>query len=320
MSEKCDSPVLALEHNVIWAFENATPFAEKRLADAIANGVVGPEIGLNCDCTTAPPKGPFLHRISSTAVPEMHVSLKHLELLWSFAYSWMVIYERGIQEPHIKKTWTGEVDTTDPILRRAMQLRDWAASLRTECTPWPQGFPSPRSYACDIERWYGEKANLVFQQAAALLLGHEFAHATGGHLDFLSANTPDTDAIEAEKEADASAFASLVEDVDDDAEKLSKAWSILCALLSSLHLSAEKRVCFVQKRHPPLHHRISNFMQMLDFKAEQYRYYFPMLICVVLDYELNELATIPRSVSLYEDAEDALDDLLGRIERWIESR
>ncbi|WGS50123.1 phage exclusion protein Lit family protein [Paraburkholderia sp. D15] len=317
MRNEHDSPVLALEHNVTWAFEHATPYAGARLAEAVASGVVAPEIGLNFDDSTAPPKGPFLQRRGKTDVPEMHISLKHLELLWSFTYSWMVIYERGIQTPLIEGKWVGEVDSSDPVLRRALRLRDWSASLQTRCTPWPQELPSPRSYACEIERWYGEKANLVFQQATAFLLGHEFAHAAGGHLDFVPANAPDCDAIEAEQDADVAAFSSLVESTDDDSEKLSKAWAILSALLSTMYLGEETRTPFVQKRHPPLHHRLSNFTRMLDFEKEQYRYYFPMLTCIVLEWALVELDSIPRSASLYEDAEEAFSDTLDRIENWI---
>ena len=62
MNNDQNSPILALEHNVTWALENATPYAGRRLADAVANELMSLEIGLNCDSTTAPPKGPFLYR------------------------------------------------------------------------------------------------------------------------------------------------------------------------------------------------------------------------------------------------------------------
>lgn len=312
-----DSPVLALEHNILWAFENATEYAGTKLANAVATGTVGGEIGLDCDSISAPPKGPFLRKNDDTQIPEMHVSLKHLELLWSFAYSWMVIFERGVQEPLIEQTWTGSVDASDPILFRAMQLRDWGGSLQTLCTSWPSDLPSPRNYACAIEQWYGEKANLVFQEAMAFLLGHEFAHATGQHLDFLAPGSPDCDAIEAEKDADVAAFESVVNQDDDDLGKLSKAWAVLTALLSSIYLGENKRKAFVQRRHPPLHHRVSSFMRMLAFKEEQHRYYFPMLASLVLEFALGELESVPRFAPMYENAEDALEDTIERIERWV---
>jgi len=320
MSNDQNSPIDVLEHNVTWALENATPYAGRRLADAVANELVCPEIGLNCDSTTAPPMGPFLYRPGNAGIPEMHIGLKHLELLWSFTYSWMVIYERGILTSPVEKTWDDHADISDPVLLRAICLRDWSASLQFRCTPWPEDLPSPCNYSNDIEEWYGGKANLVFQQAAAFLLGHEFAHAIGGHLDFAPADSPDCDAIEAENDADSAAFASIVEGIDDETEKLSKAWSILSAILSTIYLGKAVRTSFVQKRHPPVHHRLSNFLRMLDFKGEQYRYYFPTLACVVLNFALDELASIPRSASRYEDADELFDDTLNRIDRWIGTR
>jgi len=311
------SPVLALEHNVTWAFENATPYAGNRLAASVEAGLIDPEIGLNCDDTTAPPMGPCVRKENDSAIPQLHISLKHLELLWSFIYAWMVIYERGIQMPLIAGTWSGAVDMTDAVVRRASQLRDWSASLRMHSSTWPQGLPSPIHYENDHERYYGEKANLVFQQATAFILGHEHAHATLRHLDFVTKNAPDIDVIEAEKEADVAAFESIVEYAEDEDEKLSKAWSILAALLSSVYLAKEIRSCFIQQRHPSLHHRLSTFMRMLNFRDERYRYYFPMLCCVILDFTLDELVFIPRAALLYEDAQEAFEDTLDRIEAWV---
>lgn len=74
MDDLHDSPVLALEHNVTWAFENATPYAGKRLSEAVATGLINPEIGLNCDnanaIATVPPKGPHLQRLRSAGTPK----------------------------------------------------------------------------------------------------------------------------------------------------------------------------------------------------------------------------------------------------------
>lgn len=234
MDSLSSSPVLALEHNLTWAFENAIPYAGKRLADAVAAGLVDPEIGLNCDSSTAPPQAPYLRKESDAATPQMHVSLKHLEMLWAFIYGWMVIYEHGIQKPLIARTYTGILDLSDPLLRRAVELRDWSASLREKCSAWPTDLPSPIHYGSDSERYYGEKANLVFQQAVAFLLGHEHAHAAAKHLDYLAEGVTDIEAAEAEKEADVAAFESVVEHGEDDAHKLSKAWSILSAMSRSL--------------------------------------------------------------------------------------
>jgi hypothetical protein len=317
MMNKPKSPILDLEHNVIWAFENATPYAGKVLAKAVNQNQVARDINLIADDTTAPPKGPHLLSGNGATAAQMCISVKHLELLWSFIYAWMVIYERGIQKSLIENTWNGQVDCSDPVLQRAQRLRDWSSSLQNQCTPWPQDLPSPSNYCFEIERIYGEKANSVFQRAVAFLLGHEWAHAVGGHLGFLPASAPDCDAIAAEQDADVTAFLSLVQSTDDEREKLSNALAILFTLLSTIFLGVEVRSPFVQKRHQPLHVRISNAMQMLNFKNESYCYYFPMLASVILEWALPELKSIPRSAAVYETAEDAFSDTLDRIEKWI---
>lgn len=316
MNIPSDSPVLALEHNVTWAFENATPYSGASLSEAVNNGRVSAEIGLNCDLTAAPPTGPFLYRPTAKAVPEMHLSLKHLELLWSFIYSWMVIYERGIQMPMLAGIWNGSVDTSDPIIQRALQLREWSASLRTLASHWPAHLPSPIHYPSDQEQWYGEKANLVFQQAAAFLLGHEYAHALGKHIEAITPDVSDVEAVLAEKEADVRAFESLVEFATDDEQKLDKAWAIISALLSSLYLCTDMKRAFRQCRHPQLHHRLQHFLSMLNFQGDQYQSYFPMLCAIVFVYAIPELDDTPRSKAIFEDSNHALDDVLDRISTW----
>ena len=246
----------------------------------------------------------------------MHLSLKHLELLWSFIYSWMVIYERGIQKPMIEGTWSGSVDINNPVIYRALQLRDWSASLRTLPTRWPPELPSPIHYPSKQEQWYGEKANLVFQQAAAFLLGHEYAHALGKHLEAITSDASDFEAVLAEKEADVRAFERLVNFATDDDQKLDKAWAIISALLSSLYLCRDMKQPFRQRRHPQLHHRLQHFLSMLNFQGEQYQSYFPMLCAIILEYAIPELENISRSAEIFEDANHALEDVIDRITTW----
>lgn len=311
-----DSPVLALEHNVTWAFENATPYSGKSLSESVQNGHINAEIGLNCNQADAPPQGPFLHRPNAKAIPEMHLSLKHLELLWSFIYSWMVIYESGIQKPMLEGSWSGSLDITNPIIHRALRLREWSASLRTSASKWPADLPSPIHYPSKQEQWYGEKANLVFQQAAAFLLGHEYAHALGKHLEAKTHDVSDYEVLLAEKEADVRAFESLVEFATDDDEKLDKAWAIITALLSSLYLCSDMKQAFRQRRHPPLHHRLQHLLSMLNFQGEQYQSYFPMLCVIILEYAIPELEIMSSSEAIFEDANHVLEDVVERITAW----
>lgn len=317
MKEELFSPILDLKNNIIWAFENATPYAGKMLSTAVQKKEISNEIFFNFDQENAPPKGPQLCHPDEALPPEMHIGVKHLEMLWSFTYGWMIIYEQGVQLPLLEKRYNGTLDSSDPLIGRAAQLLEWSMSLRTQCTAWPHELPSPRYYATQYERTFGEKVNLVFQQAVAFLLGHEFAHAKGGHLSYVYRNTPDIYAIEAEQDADIAAFSSIIESTYDDREKLSQAWAILAAVLSSIYIGKDLKTAFIQKRHPPLHIRLSNFIRMLDFKEEGYRSYFPMLAALILEHSLPELKSIPRSTQQYEDSEEAFQDVLDRIEKLI---
>lgn len=317
MKEELDSPILDLKNNIIWAFENATPYAGTTLSEAIRKNKISDKIILDFDYKKAPPRGPRLCQPNHILPPEMCIGVKHLELLWSFTYGWMIIYEQGVQLPLLEKRYNGTFESSDPLICRACQLLEWSMSLRTQCTAWPPELPSPRHYATQNERTFGEKVNLVFQQAAAFLLGHEFAHATGDHLNYAHRNTPNISAIEAEQDADVAAFSSLIEATYDDSEKLSQAWAILVAVLSSMHIGENLKTAFVQRRHPPLHIRLSNFMQMLDFKEEKYRSYFPMLATLILEHSLPELESVPRCAEMYDDSEEAFQDVLDRVEKLI---
>ena len=241
---------------------------------AVEEGLVCPEIDLNCYDTAVPPKGPS---ITKCRPAEMRLSLKHLELLWSFIYGWFVLFEEGIQKPLMGDEYNG-VHLGVPIFARARQLIDWAVSLQTTCSDYPLGLPSPLTYQNSLEQFYVERTNLVFQEAVAFLLGHEFGHANGGHLDTIGHDTPNDEAIRAEVEADNDAFERLIEQGYCDKDKFSKALAILMALVTSIYLGRERIATFRQLRHPNLDVRICNLIHKIDFHEEKNRYYF--FLCV----------------------------------------
>lgn len=96
-----DSPVLALEGNILWQFENLSVFGAQTLKSQVAQGTISGEIEL--DMSAAPPKGPRVVR-QETGVPEIHVDLSHLEMLWAFIYGWMVVYEESVQKAQLDPT------------------------------------------------------------------------------------------------------------------------------------------------------------------------------------------------------------------------
>ena len=306
------SPLLLLQKNIIWAFENSTPYVGNTLKTAVDEGLVSSQIDLNCYDRSAPPKGPG---ITKCRPAEMRLSLKHLELLWSFIYGWFVLFEEGIQKPRMRNEYDA-VDLSVPMLARARQLIDWAVSLQTTCTDYPPGLPSPLKYQNSEEQAYGETTNLAFQQAVAFLLGHEFAHANGGHLESIDKTTPNDEVIKAENEADNDAFERLIEQGYNDKDKLSKALAILMALVSSIYLGEERITTFRQVRHPNMDVRICNLMHKIDFQEKKNRDYFFLLASLMLDEALPEEHREDGKSVLYADAEEAFQATLDRIEKW----
>ena len=196
-----DSPVLTLEGNILWQFENLSEFGAQTLKTQVAQGTLSGEIAL--DMSASPPKGPGVTP-QAAGIPEIHIALSHLEMIWAFVYGWMVVYEEGVQKPQLFPTRVMDAETVK-LVDQAHELLEWSASLREAYTPWPAGLPSPRHYSTKQEEWYGLKANLVYQKAISYLLSHERAHAALGHLDVIQNAAGAGLRLDMEKEADAAA-------------------------------------------------------------------------------------------------------------------
>jgi len=302
-----DSPVLALEGNILWQFENLSEFGAQKLKMQVAQGALSGEIAL--DMSAAPPKGPRVAR-QAAGVPEMHVDLSHLELLWAFIYGWMVIYEESVQKVLLDSTRVINAET-EGLIDRAHELLDWSASLRKAYTPWPVDLPSPRHYATKQEEWYGLKANLVFQKAIAYLLSHERAHAAFGHLDIIPSADVAGLRLEMEKEADAAAYDDILGNSLDDGEKLPEAWAVVSVMLSTFYLYRNPRTALVSGGHPALHHRVAHIIERLALTDPRYDYYFSFLCRLVLQAVFPEVLSPERQ---FDDWKDALSDALDRLD------
>ena len=303
-----DSPVLTLEGNILWQFENLSEFGAQTLKVQVAQGTISGEIAL--DMSAAPPKGPRLVR-QEASVPEIHVDLSHLEMLWAFIFGWMVVYEEGVQKVQLDPARVMDAET-DKLLNRAHQLLTWSASLRETYSPWPAALPSPRHYATEQEEWYGLKANLVFQRATAFLLSHERAHAALGHIDVAQSASGAGLRLDMEKEADAVAFDDLLGQSLDDDEKLADAWAVVSVMLSTLYLYRDPRRSLLPGGHPALHHRIAHMVRRLALSDPRYDYYFSFLCRLVLQAVFPETLNTERQ---FDDWEDALTDALDRLDQ-----
>ena len=303
-----DSPVLVLEGNILWQFENMSAFGAQTLKLQVEHGTLLGEIAL--DMSAAPPKGPRVVR-REASVPEIHVDLSHLEMLWAYIYGWMVVYEESVQKVLLDPARVMDAET-EKLIDRAHQLLAWSSSLRETYRPWPADLPSPQHYATAQEEWYGLKANLVFQKATAFLLSHERAHAALGHLDVIQSNSMTGLRLEMEKEADAVAYDDLLGQSLDDREKLADAWAVISVMLSTLYLYRDPIRALLPGGHPVLHHRVAYMIERLALSDQHYDYYFSFLCRLVLQAVFPETLHPERQ---FDDWKDALTDAFDRLDQ-----
>lgn len=319
------SPVLALEGNIIHAFENPNGSAVEQLRLAVNEGRVSHELGV--DLTPGVPRAPRAIRLND-GPPSLELQIAYLELLWAFIYGWFVVYERGVQRPMLDGNFDGRIYFDTPIKERAARLLDWAASLKNGYTDWPEGLPSPVHHQDQDERDISLKTNTVFQQAVAFYLFHEFAHAQQGHLDFMSAaadaEVDPQSVLEMEREADDFAYRVMVSPDDDEDALVIKAWPILAAVLSSFYVIHGPQEVY-QERHPHLHHRVAHMLTKLNFPAGRHHDYYHYLSSIVLKLSMQgpllrvrSETDIEEQPEIFETAVDALDDELDFLDQRVE--
>lgn len=316
-SDKPTSPIERLLPNVSWAFENPDPAFPGQLKAAVEVGAIHSQIALRMDLVA--PTAPSLKKAAAGDIPEIHLHITFLELLWASIYGWMVLYEEGVQKPMIAGTFDGSINFQTLELNRAGHLIEWVKAMRTDYRPWPTNMPAPDRYANEQERWYGEKANRVFQEAASFCLVHEFVHARHDHFKALAGYEGEQRQLvmlELEKDADNQAFTTLVPQGIADLEKLSKGWAILSVMLTSFYLADGIQGVF-QRGHLPLHHRLDHLRRSLQFQEEQHQFYFDYLCTTFLGVFLRELG-VTDGPKVFDDAQEALEEKLNLLDQYFE--
>lgn len=319
------SPILALQGNIIHAFENPNGSSVEQLRRAVNEGKLSHELEL--DFAPGVPRAPKIVQ-PEDGLPTLVLQVAHLELVWAFIYGWMVVYEWGVQRPMLDRTFDGRIYFDTPFKERAARLLDWAASLKEGYSEWPGGLPSPEHQQGEEERSVSLKANGVFQQAIAFYLFHEFAHAQQGHLNFMTAEADaevDPQSIlEMEKEADDFAYRVMVSPDDDEDALSTKAWPILAAVLSSFYLIHGPQGVY-QERHPHLHLRVAHLLAKLNFPAGRNQDYYHYLSSTVLKLSMEGPLVRVRSDTddeeqphIFDIAVDALDAQLELLDRYVD--
>jgi hypothetical protein len=309
------SPILTLQGNMLSQIEHLKNDVEGSLREEVDTGRIWPEIQLGMD--DRPPRGPHL-AARTDGVPEVWLDVPFLEMLWTFIYGWMVVYEEGVHRPMLPGTSLPTGPRPADLIDRACSLLGWSKSLSTGYTRWPQHLPSPvsASYANSAERYFGEKANLVFQLAVALIFNHERAHAVFDHLTISSEVRDQSLLLQLEKEADTFAIDRLLRSGLSDAQKTAESWAIVSAVLATFYCAHDPRLALRPGIHPALHHRAAHFIRSLALEGEAYQHYFALLARLVLQ---DLFPSVLGFEEKFEDAEDALSDALDRLDAAVES-
>jgi hypothetical protein len=317
IEDEMRSPIHALQHNIVWAFENPNGSAVESLRSAVERGLLTPVLDL--DTRPMRPLPPRATKLDDQPAQIVLHSV-YLEMVWAWIYGWIVIYEESVQREWIAGRFDGRIVTDTPLKVRATQLIDWSASLRDAHNCWPNGLPSPCYWESEREEFYALRANGIYQSSVAYLLYHEFAHIRQGHfgvLDDIDTDEQRAIAIQMEREADDFAFSALVGVDDEEDIKRLKAWAILAATLTALQLVRTPAGLF-QGRHPHLHHRVYEMLTRLNFRDIRWRGYYGYLANTILGLTLERVGgDVPRAEPrVFDTVEDAEIDILERIDAF----
>src|SRR5690606_10847679 len=105
------------------------------------------------------------------------------QFLWACAYSFLVIFDEGVQKPTLAGTFMGNfLDTSNPYINKALELFRAGLSLfesyREEVF---YRLPNPEKYN-DYDKFYIERASGIYTAAMTFILLHEFGHQYYGHV------------------------------------------------------------------------------------------------------------------------------------------
>lgn len=302
-------PVSVLQHNLVAYFESVAKRNSHSLHAAVAAGKIVPQIEYVIG--PIPPRAPMAHLTERT----IWVHESYLGYLWAYVYANFVIYEKGVQEKLLNRTFSGAIEFDTELLRRAKLLDDWAKRFASKFEPWDeQALPNPRTHATEEERVLAHKVNNILIRAITYVLLHEYAHLYCGHYMSKDAETE----REQEKEADNFALSFLVDSASDESERITSGASLVLLCSSNLFLAPEFRAIF-KRKHPNSHDRLRHALSGLNLTSEASKYYLYYLASVAIKRFLDQHG-LQTDILVEETAEDLFHRYLDLIDAAYESR
>lgn len=256
-------PIRVVHNMILYMFENTYPSFQGKLQTMVNDGKLNPKIfmifgeeGIKGNNITHTPR-------IDTGTRQIALHETFLSYLWCITYVVYILYIEKVDYPKINKE-VGKVkyQISEEEISKAKELFSYAKSLIVYYSPWDKGIlPNPEIYLAE-NRNYVEQTNMCYTEAVIFILAHELTHLEK-HVDKLIKNTPDSNFLAFEIEADKEAVLHTLKgrhvlgDIPVNT-------GIVVGLLSMIFFSADT----TGTRHPNVEDRITSALEMLNIGDE----------------------------------------------------
>lgn len=234
------------------------------------------------------------------------------QFYWCLCYSVLVIYDQGIVQPGVNGTYDGKLDTSNPLIRDALDVFSTGVSLFSECDDTKsrhilfERLPNPHSNP----NHYTRKADGIYLAGMSFVLMHEYSHFYSDHLD------TDVPTREQEVEADSVATFFMLNDVYDEEIKTNTI-GIILATCSLMFVDDTMRGNDV---YPDPDERIKNVLNEIKKHIDEIDEHHWAVICLcfklwaVFYKKIQDLSS-PEGVDTWEEYFEMICNVLYKIKK-----
>lgn len=255
-------PIRVTHNMLLHMFSNTYPSFPEKLQALVDQGKLNPTIHVTFEEESIRSDGrsntPFVNQ--QTRQINLHESF--LSYLWCISYSVYILYVEKVDYPKVNKEAGEELySISQEEITKADELFGYARSLIAYYSPWEKKqMPNPELYLAQ-HRDYVEQTNLCYTAAAIFILAHELTHIEK-HIDQLDADTPESNYLRFEEEADQDAILHTIR-IHDQLGPVAVNTGIVTGLLSMLYFSYNT----TGERHPNVEDRITAALETLDINS-----------------------------------------------------
>jgi hypothetical protein len=259
-------PVRVIHHMLLFMFANSHREFTKELQEQVDAGRLNPVIAMIfAEEGLKKEKGFHTPRVHADS-RQISIHETFLSYLWCLTYSIYVLYIETVDYPAVNKEVGYEkyIISTEEI-KKAKELFDYAKSMIAYYSAWDKTtMPNPENYLAE-KRNYVEQTNLIYTEAMKFILGHEFTHLKR-HIDQIDVETPDSQFLVYEREADEEAIVIILKGRNEINELAVNA-GILVGVLAMLFFSSETGG---GERHPDTLDRVTAALESLEIGEDDY--------------------------------------------------